>query len=375
MYLNLSVAQVISLISIFQLIVFVVSLISGKFNRLPSRLLAAFLLLQVIIFINFLVQTLITPQHPAAVWFLLFGNPAFLIVSPILFFYVRSLCYSDFKLKLKDCLHFLPAMILIMIIPFLFLQPHTKQLNEIPYFQELTQGGHQQCYFALIMYAQFLIYNVLSLKVIARYRRKLKMQVSSTHGILLSWLKFIIIGFTVAWLINCLVMLLSIIEIPLNFDMATISFSSFLLFFNILFFKGWTQSDIFSVVEETKKYVNSSLSEAEAEKYLKMLQSYFEEAKPYLDPQLTLKKLSESVSIPQRLLSQLINEQKGMNFYDFVNSYRIEIAKKMLVVTKREKTISEIMYDSGFNTKSSFNTAFKNATGVSPTEYRKKNAC
>jgi YesN/AraC family two-component response regulator len=137
-----------------------------------------------------------------------------------------------------------------------------------------------------------------------------------------------------------------------------------------MFFKGWTQSDLFSGIEETKKYKSSTLSADEAEKYQKMLFKYIEKERPFLDPDLTLKKLSESINIPSRHLSQLINENNDTNFYDFINSFRIETAKKLLILSGKGKTVSEILYEVGFNSKSSFNTAFKKDTGLTPTEFR-----
>ena len=92
--------------------------------------------------------------------------------------------------------------------------------------------------------------------------------------------------------------------------------------------------------------------------------------KPFIDPEITLKKLSEQVDIPFRYLSQIINENLHKNFYDFINNYRIEEAKKLLSDPGCKKTILEILYQIGFNSKSSFNTSFKKNTGLTPTQFR-----
>ena len=74
-------------------------------------------------------------------------------------------------------------------------------------------------------------------------------------------------------------------------------------------------------------------------------------------------------------LSELINRAFNQNFFDFINSYRIEEAKKMLTYDSDERrTVLEVLYDSGFNSKSAFNNAFKRNTGITPTEYRKHQA-
>lgn len=78
-----------------------------------------------------------------------------------------------------------------------------------------------------------------------------------------------------------------------------------------------------------------------------------------------------SIAIPARELSVLINQNLNQHFYDFINSYRIENAMQILKDTSKNKvTILEILYEIGFNTKSSFNTAFKKHTGNTPTEFR-----
>ena len=102
------------------------------------------------------------------------------------------------------------------------------------------------------------------------------------------------------------------------------------------------------------------------------LQSYMIEKKPFLNPSITIQKISDDVNIPVRDLSLLINHKLGQHFFDFINKYRIENAMTILNDSKKNKvTILEILYEVGFNSKSSFNTAFKKHTGTTPTEYRK----
>ena len=96
------------------------------------------------------------------------------------------------------------------------------------------------------------------------------------------------------------------------------------------------------------------------------------EEKPYLDYQLTLQKLADQIQIPEKELSLLINHYLNKHFFDFINEYRINDAKTLLKdVTKKEVTVLEIVYQVGFNSKSSFYTAFKKVTGQTPTAYRK----
>lgn len=122
-----------------------------------------------------------------------------------------------------------------------------------------------------------------------------------------------------------------------------------------------------------KKYSTSTISEDRMEKALAGLNVLMEEESVYLDPDLTLKKLAQRLNIHSNHLSRIINEQHGMSFNNYINRRRIAEAQKRLAdPALHKKSILDIMYNVGFYSKSTFNTAFKKFTGTSPSEYRKK---
>jgi len=93
-----------------------------------------------------------------------------------------------------------------------------------------------------------------------------------------------------------------------------------------------------------------------------------------LDPFLSIYSLSKQIKVPNNELSILINRKIGQHFFDFVNTYRINFAADMLSdKNNHKKTVMEILFDAGFNSKSSFNTAFKKHKHVTPSQYRKNN--
>ena len=95
------------------------------------------------------------------------------------------------------------------------------------------------------------------------------------------------------------------------------------------------------------------------------------ETRPYLDSQLTLQDLAEELAISPHNLSEVINTQAGKNFYDFVNGYRVEEAKRRLRDPRHANlTILAVATDSGFNSKATFNAFFKRSTGQTPSQYR-----
>jgi AraC-like DNA-binding protein len=93
--------------------------------------------------------------------------------------------------------------------------------------------------------------------------------------------------------------------------------------------------------------------------------------RPYLESQLTLPQLAQQLGISPNYLSQVINEQLQKNFFDFINEYRVAEAKSKLTADSTTKgSIADVAYDSGFNSKSAFYTAFKKHVGMTPSEFR-----
>jgi AraC-like DNA-binding protein len=122
----------------------------------------------------------------------------------------------------------------------------------------------------------------------------------------------------------------------------------------------------------TAKEPSETPKSAEIALQIELVKKHVIENEPYLEPSLTIQELAKQVSIPVRDLSVLINHHMNQHFFDFVNEFRIEKAMQILKDAEKSKhTILEILYEVGFNSKSSFNTAFKKHTNQTPTEFRK----
>ena len=188
----------------------------------------------------------------------------------------------------------------------------------------------------------------------------------------LHWLTFILSVFLVIWLLESifffLQMTLCILLCGIKIILVTLQF----IVANLIVFFGLKQPDLFSGNNHIK-YEKSALNKAVAQKYLKKLLEYMKTEKPYLIPALTLFQLAEKINIPHYHLSQVLNTGLKQNFFDFINAYRIEESKKLLSVNGSDKkTVSEILYQTGFNSKSVFNAAFKKHTGMTPSRFREK---
>jgi len=189
----------------------------------------------------------------------------------------------------------------------------------------------------------------------------------------LSWLNYILFGFSLIWIIDVSSFILGRLPVPHSFLDTPVLILIF-IFANIIVYKGLKQPEIFNGIEEKQKYMHSRLTQSDKDRYLKRLQSYILKEKSYLNPLLTINKLGRAISISPRDLSQIINESLGVNFFEYVNSYRIKEAKRYLTdSSNRNRSILDVLLDSGFNSKSVFNRVFKKQTGMTPSAFKKAN--
>ena len=125
------------------------------------------------------------------------------------------------------------------------------------------------------------------------------------------------------------------------------------------------------VFERTKKYSNIKVKEEELTLYIAKINALMKEKKPFLDNDFTLAKLSKGVSMPLYLTSHVLNEGLNTNFSDYINSFRIEESKELLVSQEyKHIKISEIAFQCGFNSLSTFNSHFKRSNNSTPSQYR-----
>jgi AraC-like DNA-binding protein len=138
-------------------------------------------------------------------------------------------------------------------------------------------------------------------------------------------------------------------------------------YFNNKVFNG------FDLLENTtkSKYHNSVLKDEFGRQSLGRLNQLMNEEKLFVDDEINLDKLALRLDISRHQLSQVLNEHAGMNFFEYINSHRIDEAKKLLTSTsKKELNIIEIAYRVGYSNKVTFNNTFKKYTGMTPSEFR-----
>lgn len=122
--------------------------------------------------------------------------------------------------------------------------------------------------------------------------------------------------------------------------------------------------------EDGKRYQSSKLAGLDVDHLLAELENLMERERLYADESLNIAQLSERLGVTSHQLSELINAKLGVNFRAYVNSLRVEEAKRLLVELP-EESVFDLALECGFSTKSTFHAAFSKSTGVTPTEWRR----
>jgi AraC-like DNA-binding protein len=368
----LRLTDVINIIAMFQLLVFIFFLIRKKSSRQSNKMLAIFLFVQLLIIYDYETFSLKNYLINISLHLFYICTSFIFLAAPTFYLYVKSLTTANFLLQKKHILHAIPFMLATLIFVFYF-HIHSDEIKRAILVGGGSLPSRFWIFYNIIVLSQILIYFVIDLNILKNYRREIRQQYSSVKNINLYWLSFIIYAFFIAWISSVIVFVSRNYFWNILDTLVFLNFFAFFLFFNYIFYKGLAHPEIFSGVEEKPKYVSSKLTTDDAESYLLKLNTYMDSEKPYLNPTLTLKELSTELSIPSRYLSQIINEHMQSNFYDYISKYRIEEAKRLLSDISCDKTVLEILYEVGFNSKSSFNTAFKKFTGTTPSRFKKEN--
>lgn len=130
--------------------------------------------------------------------------------------------------------------------------------------------------------------------------------------------------------------------------------------------------DVISLKMSPQKYAKSALNESMFEVYEEKLQHFFKDEKVFLDNDMSLEVLAEKMKLSKHHLTQLFNVYIGENFNQYINKYRISYSCELLQGNEGEMTMEEVAFESGFNSKVSFNRHFKNIMGCTPSDYTKK---
>lgn len=305
--------------------------------------------------------------------------------SPLLYLYLVSAIYTDFRLSRKHLVHFLPFITVLLIFFPRFYAVGEAERQVFMQTYKLSLEVQVTAVFGVLI---SLLYLLLMAKELVDYRKVLHTHYSDKTN------------FNYRWLVQltCLLGLIFILshmkQVYFYFGSDEEILNSFRIFLTLfllsfltwIVFKSLYQPELFRGVNTSQLRIvgignktalqRTNEQEETAQEGISVpaieLQNWMVTSEPFLDAELSLSELAEQLKITPRELSNLINNQFNVHFFDFINRYRIERAKELLATSSRaEMTVQEIMYASGFNSKSSFYTEFKKHLGQTPAAYRK----
>ena len=304
-----------------------------------------------------------------------------LVIFPLYFLYSKYLTGKEEDFNKKDWIHFLPFVAYkIFLIPFYIMSQ--KEIFDFLNSSLISNHPLQYIIFNWVIIFQGLIYLILVIVRVKKRDEFIDNHFSSNYNIKLDWLK----NASYLGILTTLVFLIENIFLFINnspsetFGLSSVAAAVYIYAIGYL---GLSRSGVFTelVTIETKelekeyftndKYEKSGLSEEKADEYYQKLILLMEEEKIFKQIKLTLGELAEMISISSHNLSEVINTKTGMNFFDFINRYRIEEVKKEIIKPENDNlTLLAVAMDVGFNSKSSFNTLFKRYVGLTPSQYR-----
>lgn len=298
------------------------------------------------------------------------SNSFTFLFGPILYLYVISILKPRQLFHNKQLIHFIPFMgLLITDLPFLIL-PATAKIELLQSFQASAEVSPGAMIIPSLKILHLSFYAVLILIMVRYDGFRERINTSQIPNYSKHWLNVIsycFIGFTLSYASYYL--LINTIDFKIEYDYM-ISFAMTVFIF-IVGYLGYMKPDALAMQESKPKYDNSNLTEAEAEQYVQKLLQAMESDEIYKEGSIRLKDLAEQLEIPSHHLSQVINDKLGQNFFEFINSYRVKEARKLLKDPENKNlTILHVAFESGFNNKTSFNRAFKEEIGITPSKFR-----
>lgn len=291
-------------------------------------------------------------------------------IGPALYFYTRCITNPDFTFKKHHWWHFLPLLLEFIFYRTSFYRDGSNGLYETP-MPDITYVYLTEQWLGI---ASILIYSFISLGILIKYQNQLKNNYSKIENRSLKWLQTPIIvfaGYYITW------------EIITNIDRFAFDRSYrdiyFLPNFVILSivtywigFKGYIQKEREQVSLNNFPKESKEKTEEKDQDFITEFQNLMESKKPYLNQDLNLSSLAELLGMKPKQLSAKINQNYGQNFYDVVNSYRVEAFKARLQSSERDKlSLLGHAFECGFYSKSTFNHVFKKMTHLTPSEYLK----
>ncbi len=350
--------------------------------------------------------------------------PVILLFIPVFYLYMLSITTPGFKISKSETYHFIPAALIALLnIPYLFASTDEKA-NFVTQGNGMLNNAMFEYLIAIYMVGifgiftfQLIVYSIKAFALYKKYKAYIENRFSYTENINIDWILLLLICFVVFFVFNDILYLVGfrqnyVTQVIYNLAMLSITFyvgyrgllqkeitenissnqpgtfsystnkhviTPFIEF--VSNFKEENRNDEFlsenkpQKEESFKKYSGSTLSEDQKISLISKLEHLVQVEKIFINEKLSIEDIAIKLDTNSKYISQVINETFNKNFYNYINSYRIEEAKLMLRSELSDKySILGIAQSVGFVSKSTFNVAFKRITGLTPTEFKITNS-
>jgi AraC-like DNA-binding protein len=353
---------------------FIILLLSKKNKATYDWLLAGWL----VIILFHIIVSFLSIYNPHT-FLLEISSAAVFLNGPVMWLYTKNLFHKKKAFSRYTFLHFLPFLIHLAIV--------------LPYIYESSLAPLSDVVRGILAWAKLASIFLYSLMAASEIKRSLSIaenSLSNTEAFHVKWLQLAIYAVVFIWVIG----FASQFAFQTGFfnldpDQEDIAIHvAVSIFVIVLGYYGFKQAPVF-VDELTlspgqgderkevnindplqERYKKSAINSEDVKKYAYQLDELMQKEKLFTDPELTLNKLASCLSISTNQLSQVINQHYKRNFYEFVNTYRVEEVIRILHSDAMESTtMLGIGLDAGFNSKASFNRYFKKHTGKTPSAY------
>lgn len=305
---------------------------------------------------------------------------SFWVEGPLLLLYTRSAIYQKMYFKRRDVLLVLPLLIYIGVV--LYATLSFEALHGSDFLLFLRSDNIQ--YYEHIRNTVRAAFGFWAFFTIQSYQSKMASAYSNSEPIDYAWLKLLVIGFIIlrSWdefylLVYTLVSKFMADDTiaTINFDLLGVlsNYGQLILTSALLFFALSDSRKIPRINKETFESINLASTQVNySAEQITRVSNYMEKNRPFLDNQLKIDELAQLVSLSPKALSNLINREFNVNFFEYVNNHRLKEVKQHLANPEMAKqSIIELAFLAGYNSKSSFNRLFKLDTGQTPSQYRK----
>lgn len=301
--------------------------------------------------------------------------------GPFLYFYTRSLALIDFKITGRDLYHLAPFALFNFFLLIASFSPGMSSGIRLDHVQHEQETSLSFNIFLTLTALSGPLYFLLCIRLFRHLDANISRNFSTLEKVNLDWLRKLVLSFGIVWTIFVAFAAIHHVFHLFSWDFCTdglfLSLSAFVI---LIGYFGIKQQVIFVqyperkreyVTEARPKYAGVTLEEKDAEEYVSRLQRFMDREKPYLDPNLSLPDLAEKLQMPSHLLSRVLNERLNLNFFDFVNQYRVRHVQALIHdPSYSHLSLLGIAFESGFNTKSAFNRVFKKMTGQTPSQFK-----